>query len=124
MNNTSVYDKMSSGENLVSDFLSSLGIYWIFESPVFVTDDKGRPRVWTPDFYLPEFGIYIEVMGPYGNYEYRALVYEKNRVPVVFIDPYNDQYWEHKIKDAIWEIHNLRYDMVKDITNKFKDIIR
>lgn len=123
MHHTSVYDKMSSGENLVSDFLRSLGIYWIFESPVFVTDDKGRPRVWTPDFYLPEFGIYIEVMGPYGNYEYRDFVYNKNHIPVVFIDPYNDQYWGHKVKDAIWHIHNSRYTMVQEITKKFKEVV-
>jgi len=123
MHHTSVYDKMSSGENVVSDFLRSLGIFWIFESPVFVKDDKDRPRVWTPDFYLPEFGIYIEVMGPYGNYEYRDIVFNKNRVPVVFIDPYNDQYWGHKIKDAIWEIHNSRYAMVQDITKRFKEMV-
>jgi len=30
---------------------------------VFVWDGDGRPRVWTPDFYLTQFGIYLEVCG-------------------------------------------------------------
>lgn len=120
----SVYDKMSSGENQVSDFLKSLGIYWIFESPVFVTDDKKRPRVWTPDFYLPEFGMYIEVMGPNGNYEYREYVYQLNNIPVLFIDPYKDKYWGHKIKDEMWILHNDRYHRIQQLTERFKYLNR
>lgn len=109
----SVYDVMSSGEVKVTDYLKSLNVYWVFESPVFVQDDKGRPRIWSPDFYLPEMGVYIEVMGPHSNYEYRMKVYEGNRIPIIFIDPYNDLYWTNKIKDQLWIIHNDRYALLK-----------
>ena len=52
-----------ASEKEVAKHLDKLGINWVYENPVFVYDDEGRPRVWTPDFYLPELGIYIEVCG-------------------------------------------------------------
>jgi hypothetical protein len=58
---------------------------WRYQSPVFVYDEKGRPRVWTPDFYTPKLGIYIEVCGSENfNYAYREKIYEKNSFPVIF----------------------------------------
>jgi hypothetical protein len=55
--------EMSASEENVSDYLTELGLHWIYQYPVFIYDEKRRPRVWTPDFYLPELGIYIEVCG-------------------------------------------------------------
>lgn len=57
------YADMEESEKIVAHFLRELNIWWIYESPVFVYDEKERPRVWTPDFYLPKLGMYVEVCG-------------------------------------------------------------
>jgi hypothetical protein len=48
--NESVYADMEDSEKEVAEYLKQLRIYWIYESPIFVYDEKQRPRVWTPDF--------------------------------------------------------------------------
>ncbi len=65
--NQSVYDSMTQNERTVSEYLKAIGAWWEYERAVYLLDECGRPRVWCPDFYLPELGIYIEVMGPNGN---------------------------------------------------------
>jgi len=51
---TSVYGGMTTCESEVAEYLKKLKLYWKFEFPIFVYDEKNRPRVWTPDFYLPK----------------------------------------------------------------------
>lgn len=57
----SVYADMTPHEKEVANYLQELGLWWQYESPVFVYDEKDRPRVWTPDFYIPKLGMYVEV---------------------------------------------------------------
>lgn len=87
MSKDSVYDHMEESEKLVASYLRELNIWWIYESPVFVYDEKGRPRVWTPDFYLPKLGIYIEVCGGRNDksYGFREEIYKKNDIFVIFV---------------------------------------
>jgi hypothetical protein len=68
----SVYDRMTNAEKEVAYLLKEYRIRWAYEQPVFVWDEDDRPRVWTPDFYLAQFGIYLEVCGSRDfNYDYR-----------------------------------------------------
>jgi len=63
---------MTKPEKEVANFLKNIGIKWSYEQPVFIWDENKRPRVWTPDFYLVSFGIYIEVCGSKSfDYRYR-----------------------------------------------------
>ena len=55
------WSKMTPVERDVAGYLDELGISYEFEYPVFVKDERGRPRLWTPDFYLIDIKIYIEV---------------------------------------------------------------
>lgn len=121
-NRNSVYESMSRNERQVSEYLKAIGVWWEFERAVYLCDECEHPRVWSPDFYLPELGIYIEVMGPRGNYDYRMRIYEKNRIDIIFVDPMKDEYWQYKIKDGLWLIHNDRYRLLKGITENAKDI--
>ena len=75
----SVYDDMEGSQEIVSSFLRELNLWWSYETPVFVFDEKERPRVWTPDFYIPKLGMYIEVCGSENpkSYEYREKIYKK-----------------------------------------------
>lgn len=49
----------SSWEIEVACWLDKLGLNWLYEPKTFLTS-KGK---YTPDFYLPEFGCYVEVKG-------------------------------------------------------------
>jgi hypothetical protein len=108
----SVYADMEDSEKLVAQYLRELDIWWVYESPVFVYDEKERPRVWTPDFYLPKLGIYIEVCGRENakSYEYRKLIYRKNDVYVVFVHLYKEEKkWKDYLVKRISEIEELRH---------------
>jgi len=59
----SFFADMKHSEIQVVHFLKELGLHWIYESPVFLLDEKDRPRMWTPAFYIPKMGMYIEVCG-------------------------------------------------------------
>jgi hypothetical protein len=39
---------MTVSEKQVADYLKELQLWWQYESPVFLKDEKERPRVWTP----------------------------------------------------------------------------
>lgn len=104
MKNVSVYDKMTNAEKEVADLLKDLGIFWKYEKPVYVKDNNNRPRVWTPDFYLPSFGIYIyiEVCGSKNfNYEYRKKIFNKNGYEVIFLHLFKRK---HR-----WRTHLIKY---------------
>ena len=103
--------EMSSPEEHVSDYLTEIGLHWIFQSPAFIYDERKRPRVWTPDFYLPELGIYIEVCGSERfNYSYRRRIYQNNGYLVIFIHYYKEkEKWKNFLVKRIKEIENQRH---------------
>ena len=113
----SVYKDMHNSEKKIAAYLKELKIRWQYEQPVYVHDDKNRPRVWTPDFYLPELGIYIEVCGTDKfNYEYREKIYKENKLPVIFIHQYKDkEKWKRFLKKRISEIHEGRGKIIKNL---------
>jgi hypothetical protein len=114
--NQSVYDDMTNAERQVADFLNFIGFWWSYEQPVFVYDDKGRPRLWTPDLYIPSLGLYIEVVGNerLGNYEFRKEVYGNNNTPIIFvyIQDYN---WRELLVNEINRIHQFRWEQIRNI---------
>jgi hypothetical protein len=93
---------MTRSEKEVADLLKKLGIQWFFEQPVFVWDENNRPRVWTPDFFLLHFGIYLEVCGSQTfDYEYRRSIFDKNGYQVIFVHFYKSE--------GKWKRHLLQY---------------
>ena len=81
----------SRSEKLIADWLFRTGIRYAYEQPVF--DPRGR-RVGVPDFYLPDFGVYVEywgLVGADGGYEKRMARkierYLRNGVRVVSLYP-------------------------------------
>lgn len=116
----SIYADMRSAETRVAYYLEELGLQWIYESPVFVYDEKNRPRVWTPAFYIPKLGIYIEVCGwgKHINYEYKQKIYRKNGFHVIFVHFYKERKewkrkrWKNYIAKRMTEIEEKRHDEV------------
>ena len=102
MQKESIYDRMTNAEKVVADALKELGVEWRYEQPVFVWDEQGRPRVWAPDFYLVQFGIYVDVCGSDNfDYSYRKKIFSQNGYQVIFL---------HLFKNAqLWKRHFLRY---------------
>ena len=111
-----IYKGMTNAEKEVAKYLHSINLYWIFEHPIFVQDEKNRPRVWTPDFYLPELGIHIEVCGKEREcYSYREKIFKKNRVQIIFIHQYKDSdSWKKFLVHEISRINGLRSDKIED----------
>jgi hypothetical protein len=110
----SVYSDMKDSEKEVAEYLKKLGLFWRYESPVFVYDEKGRPRVWTPDFCIPKFGIYIEVCGSEDfDYKYRKQIYRDNGIFTVFVHHYKDEgKWQTYLRKRIMEIEEYRHSEV------------
>lgn len=117
----SIYSDMKRSEKEVANYLKELGLYWIFESPVFVYDERERPRVWTPDFYIPALGMYIEVCGSERfDYKYREGIYNKNGYLVIFIHFYKErEKWKTYLMRRIEEIEGARHDEVIRLLNSW-----
>ncbi len=80
---------MTDPEREVKNFLEERRLWWVFQFPVFVYDDKKIPRLYSPDFFVPRLGLFIEVCGSEEfDYAYRKNVYKKNGVAVVFLHHY------------------------------------
>jgi hypothetical protein len=110
-----VYGGMTDAEKKVASYLQDLDLWRHHEFPVFVFDDNDRPRVWSPDFYLTELGIYVEVCGsPDFDYGYRKRIYQKNKIPVIFVEAWKDDAkWQTYLVIRIDEIEQARSELVK-----------
>jgi len=110
-----VDEDMSPPELIVSRFLDELGLEWKHEYPVFILDEKERPRLWTPDFYLPKLGLFIEVCGSKRyNYEYRIEMFKKNDFRIIFLHHYKDEEkWKRYLVERIKDIHRTRDECVE-----------
>ena len=116
----SFFADMKHSEIQVAHFLKELGLHWIYESPVFLLDEKDRPRMWTPAFYIPKLIMYIEVCGggKHINYEYRQKIYRKHGFHVIFVHFYKERKdwkrkrWKNYIVKRIKEIAEKRHDEV------------
>lgn len=105
-----VYDKMTDSEREVSEYLKKAKLRWAFQFPVFVHDEEDRERLWTPDFYIPKLGLFVEVCGSEKfDYEYRKEIYEKNGIPVVFLHYYKrPEKWRFFLAERVKEIERQR----------------
>lgn len=118
----SVYADMEKSEKQVANYLRELDLWWVYEFPVFVYDEKKRPRVWTPDFYIPKLGMYIEVCGSEKfDYKYREKIYKKNGYPVIFVHFYKkEEKWKNYLIARIGEIEEKRHDEVKKMLHQIQ----
>jgi len=105
-----IYDKMTDTENEVAHYFKERNIRWVFHFPVFVKDEDDIPRLYAPDFYIPELGLFVEVCGSEKfNYSHRKTVYEKNGIPVVFLHYYkHPKEWKSYLAKRIAEIERQR----------------
>ena len=100
--------------------LKELGIFWNYEKPVYVRDDNDRPRVWTPDFYLVTFGIYVEVCGSKNfNYDDRRKIFDKNGYNVIFLHLYKEKdKWIYHLNVYLEKIMDYRAQKLNEVIAK------
>lgn len=106
---------MKPSEIEVGQYLETLGVFWVYESPVFVYDTEDRPRVWTPDFYLPSLGMHVEVWSSEVEpHDYRERVYKKNGYNVIFVHTFKPE-WKQFLIRRITDIEQKRHSKVMDM---------
>ena len=111
---------MTRSEKEVAELLKDLGIKWSYEHPVFVWDENKRPRVWAPDFFLMQFGIYVEVCGSKNfDYDYRRKIYDTNGHKVIFLHLYKEsKKWKHHLFRYLQLFTNNRHNRLNKILKK------
>ena len=69
-----------------------------------------RPRIWTPDFFLPVLGIFIEVCGSGAfDYDFREQVYDKNVCRVIFVHHYKEpEKWKSFLVQRLFDMQIKR----------------
>ena len=115
--NKTVYGQMTRSEQEVAQFLKELGVFWSYEKPIYVWDGNKRPRVWTPDFFLTQFSIYVEVCGSEDfDYEYRRTTYKENGYNVIFLHLYKEsEKWKNHFLWYVTKISNYRNYKLNEI---------
>lgn len=83
----------SRGEAQVGRLLDRYGVPFLYEQPTLIYD-RGRYRVWHPDFTLPTYNnLIVEYAGMPDRPEYmqgirhKRRVYRNNGLPAIFIFP-------------------------------------
>jgi hypothetical protein len=116
----------SEGENQIERLLRRCGLVYRYEYPLAVVE-RGKTRIWYPDFFLPEYGVVIEYAGLNGDeYEaglrYKRSVYEKLGIPAIFVFPDSFRgYWPGRLLAEIEEIEEGR---VKNLARARKLLVR
>ena len=106
----------SQGERRLAGLLDSYDIRYRYEQGVLV-EDKEKPKIWHPDFYLPEFSVYIEYFGLAGNQDYdlgikrKKHIYSEMGLDVIPVYPwtfYDD--WQGYVMGSLRGILDRRLD--------------
>ena len=69
----------SKGEREIASYLDEQGMAYQYEYPLAILD-RGKTRIWYPDFRLPEYGMIIEYFGMNGNNSYNEQMAHKMKV--------------------------------------------
>jgi hypothetical protein len=113
-------DFKSAGERRIAELLNKYGIDFKYEPPVAVQDHQNKLRIWYPDFFLPEYGIYLEFNGLEGNPNYdngimlKDSAYKKNGIDIIGITPsIQNGKLENYLLNSIYGIQKTRYSRIK-----------
>jgi hypothetical protein len=100
----------SRGEAQVGRLLDRYGIPFFYAQPTLIYD-RGRHRIWRPDFTLPTYnGLVVEYAGMPDKPDYAAgirhkqRVYQANGIPAVFVYPEDlaKRGWPERIIELIY----------------------
>ncbi len=105
----------SEGERRIAYFLEDNSIKYRYEPALLINSDE-KPRIWYPDFYLPEFSAYIEYFGLVGRENYdggvkrKEAVYSHEGLEVISVYPWTfTGNWQEYIMKELEHITIRRY---------------
>ena len=120
----------SQGEEAIGDFLYEAGLPFKYEHPLLI-EDRGKSRIWYPDFFSPELYHVIEYFGVVGDPGYdelkrkKATVYRSNKIPATFLEPRDmEGRWREKILDEIAGNLASRVGKLKGIRSGYDALLR
>lgn len=97
----------SSGEAQIGRLFDRYGILYQYEPPVAVVD-RGKVRIWYPDFQLVDQGILLEYCGRLGDaayaqgVEHKRATYEANGLTALMFTPETFKgNWSSRVLDGI-----------------------
>ncbi len=106
----------SRAEKTIADFLEEADLPFEYEAPLLVRV-RGKPKIWHPDYYLPDYHHVIEYFGVVGDPGYdrlkrkKSTVYRRNRIPATFLEPGDmEGDWQKKLLDGIEDTLASRVD--------------
>ncbi len=116
------YTKLKSeGERRIAYFLDTNLIKYQYEPGLLVNASKNQPRIWYPDFHLPEFATYIEYYGLAGRANYdrgikrKEAVYSKMGLDVIPVYPWTfAENWKGYIMNELEQTTTRRYRHLKE----------
>lgn len=112
----------SPGEELIAEILKEKGIKFEKEKKISnLKDDYADYRI--ADFYLPRYKVYIEFLGKWNEeearikYNRKRKIYEKNRIPCIYIYPDNlgifDFIFTRRLKEELKKYPELKFQKLK-----------
>lgn len=106
----------SKGEVQIARLLERNGIAYQYEYPLALID-RGKTRIWYPDYRLPEYGMIIEYFGVNGDSGYdertrhKMEVYKQNGIEGLFLNESSLKGdWPDRIMEKIEDIIKDRLD--------------
>jgi len=118
-------EQKSEGEKQIERLLRRCGLVYRYEYPLAVVE-RGKTRIWYPDFFLPEYGIIIEYGGLDGEgykagVRYKKSVYEELGLPAIFVYPDSFRgYWPARF---LAEIEAIEEGRVKNLARARKLLV-
>ena len=110
----------SEGERRIAYFLDDNKIRYQYEPGVLVNTTYDKPRIWYPDFHLPEFASYIEYFGLVGKQNYddgiktKLSTYNRMGMDVIPVYPWTfGEDWQKYIMNELDKTTRRRYDSLK-----------
>ena len=110
----------SEGERRIARFLDDNAIRYHYEPGVLVKPYDDKPRIWYPDFHLPEFAAYIEYFGLIGKQNYdegvktKLSTYRQMGLDVIPIYPWTfTDNWQAYIMTELERTTLHRYNCLK-----------
>ena len=119
----------SQGERRIARFLDQYGIRYVYEKPVAIVDEN-KTKLWHPDYFLPDLGVYIEFYGMAGQPDYDAgiarktALYSANGIDVISLYPAHFRYdWQTHLRNELRNIQNYRRNALprRDTSNVIRN---
>ena len=117
-------DYRSEKEASIAGMLRHYNLSFRYEHPLAIKD-RGRTRLWYPDYLLPDQGLVIEYCGLNGNSDYDAGVQHKKEVysllgvPVLFLEPDDlTNHWPSRILGWMEDVQASRLRKVRSARSR------